>query len=561
MEFNLIQTKESTYTIKVCDGEKSFFLASYFYPKKEAQITLEKIHFKKEQLVFLGLGNFYLIIETLKTYPNKNVFVVEPFKEVYNLVNNVFPLNEFSNLSVLCSQDIEEIKNFLTNLGDFEFIPNTQYISNFSLAREIHDYVKNYLSNLQINKNTFAKFGKIWFRNLVSSFRNITKARGVKELFGKFRDLTFAVVGAGPSLDRDIDIIKLHRNKMVIVSSDTAFPVLVKHDIIPDIVITVDSQWKNFIYIIEGIQNSMFRLTKNITDQTYEVSLKTITQNLKKFSPSETLFVSDVSYSSIIYEFIDLKNIFLFDAPFPMWEFMKKKVGEKGEVLVGGSVVCSAIDLSFKLGASEVLLFGNDLSYTDGKIYCKHNYFEKEFKTRDNFLERYDPTVVISQYPVFLKPSKSNNLVLTDLRMMTFKKWIEDYFHKNNSKIYDCTYRGVKLDLMRDFDFSKLSDKSDLIKNIKTTLLENYKPITGHQKIYADFEKELQEKIILLQKSRNNVYKVINILESDIFLKVCFEMVLQRILVSNYTEEDFLKAIPSALDYIVKIFKFSLSIS
>jgi hypothetical protein len=78
---------------------------------------------------------------------------------------------------------------------------------------------------------------------LKNSFINIevlSSSPGVRQLDGQYRGKPAILVAAGPSLDKNIDLLSEAKGKALIMSSDTTFPVLLKKGIIPDLVVTIE---------------------------------------------------------------------------------------------------------------------------------------------------------------------------------------------------------------------------------------------------------------------------------------------------------------------------------
>ena len=56
----------------------------------------------------------------------------------------------------------------------------------------------------------------------------------------KYKGKPFFLVGAGPSLDKNIDNLKEYQKTSIIMCADVVLPVLLDHGIIPDFVVTID---------------------------------------------------------------------------------------------------------------------------------------------------------------------------------------------------------------------------------------------------------------------------------------------------------------------------------
>ena len=94
----------------------------------------------------------------------------------------------------------------------------------------------------EVKSATLLRFDQVWQRNFQANLNAIQQNPGVIALKNKFRDLPCIVVGAGPSLDKNIRFLHRAQNKAVIISCDAALKPLMGNGIVPDFVVCLDPQ-------------------------------------------------------------------------------------------------------------------------------------------------------------------------------------------------------------------------------------------------------------------------------------------------------------------------------
>ncbi len=520
--------KDGNTVLKVEFNEMLLYLSSRYFPLEDAERLSVNFNVKNPTLVIVGLGNPYLVYALSRKNVDKEILVIEPIEEIFKVVNSDRSLKSLvssSNVNVKLVYSEEELKRVLSEISYFDYYIHPQYKVFFPTVQKWEIILKSTLHNLEINRNTLRKFGNVWVKNFILSFENVFKAKGVKNLFGMFEGIPCIIVGAGPSLDKDIKLVKELEN-FLIISVDTSWSYLVSNGIKPDFVVTVDPQLKNFLY--------------NIIEKEY----------------SKTLFVCDSMYSPIIYKFVPFENIFVFNSPFKVWGFLKENFGiDKGDVMVGGSVICSAIDLANKLGCEYIFLSGVDLCFPNMRLYFKGNYYEVYSFLKSNVFYPYDQWNILSKYPLVERFSKNGNRVLTDPRMLTFKEWIENYISKSNIKVGNISYEGLSIENTLDLDVLSVvkGDERKYIERVKEEALN-----LPNDNVNGNIVSNLKSRIFGIIRIFNDkgINEVLEVLKNDEFLKFIFELSLQSVLLSDYTEEDFINALLNELRYVNKLMMF-----
>ncbi len=330
-------------------------LHSKYNPEREA-----KRFFSSNEgfILFCGLGSGIHIHYFLYNFKNNQCAACE---------------SDFGALKILLQKiDFTSIflhPNFtlLPPLDDFYFekdfigtyLPILHGSFKVKILRAWEDYYANRLPSFQKKiesglckiKNdtaTQAAFGKIWMRNILL---NLKTASDIQPKAPKpDRTKTAYILGAGPSLENTIKIIKQNRNDFVLFASDTAFPVLTAHGIYADFFISIDPQAVSYSHCFKPFSSSVtgiFDLCAN------PLTVRTFLQNGNK-----------ILFTAGAHPFAQYAASF---SPFPYCNTSS------------GTVAGAAKYSAFALGFKNIQFAGLDFAYTDGKAYSKGTYLSKLF--------------------------------------------------------------------------------------------------------------------------------------------------------------------------------------
>jgi hypothetical protein len=172
-------------------------------------------------------------------------------------------------------------------------------------------------------------------------------------LFGKMEGRPAVVVGAGPSLDADLPLLKEIQDGILIVACDTALRPLLNNGVRVDFVVAIDSSPRNHDHF------------KNLPDAA--------------FLP--VLFGG--VYPPLLDQYRDHAWIAA-TAPFPTVDLLEdfpgpsKYLRQKGTLVMNGSVGTGALDLAQQLGCSPVFLTGIDLAYSVGRDHAGGTIYDED---------------------------------------------------------------------------------------------------------------------------------------------------------------------------------------
>ncbi|EMZ4978044.1 motility associated factor glycosyltransferase family protein [Campylobacter coli] len=291
-------------------------------------------------LYFYGFGNGILFKALLQ---NKNHQHIVVFEKDIEIIWIMFHILDFSNelqsarLMVLqtSSLDIEFFSNFCSSKPFFQFSRI------YFLELMSHYYERFHEDILGLNKKLAENF-----KNSIVSYGNdpLDALQGIEQfvynlpqmithpsytkLLSKRKNLsdTAIIVSTGPSLTKQLPLLKKYANKATIFCADSSYPILAKHGIKPDYVLSLEripltSEFfnndfgefdKDIVFVcagvvhpktIEYLKNKTFIITQKILAFPYYINLKNFCYAAVGFSVAHMAyeFATHLSHKNIIF--------------------------------------------------------------------------------------------------------------------------------------------------------------------------------------------------------------------------------------------------------------------
>ncbi len=183
-----------------------------------------------------------------------------------------------------------------------------------------------------VNKNTLKRFKDNASRNVITNLHILEKCNLVSDISSILpRYIPVIIVSAGPSLDKNIELLKEAKGHCLIFAVDTAMKYLMQHNIMPDLGITVEP--------IKPMANYA-------DDRCFDVPHIFDCE-------SNPEIVSKERGRIFIYNCRDYVKRLLEDAG----------VEVPADVASGGSVATAAFAICYQLQIKNIILIGQDLAY------------------------------------------------------------------------------------------------------------------------------------------------------------------------------------------------------
>jgi hypothetical protein len=253
-----------------------------------------------------------------------------------------------------------------------------------------------------VNINAQINSGKHYTANIIRNLPEVARLPGIGNLFGAFDGKPGIVVAAGPSLNKNISLIKEAKNRAVIIAVDTALKPLLNHGIRPDFVVSIDFTPHNERYFTQIDTEGLCLVS----------DCEIYPPILKNFEGRK--FISNIPDKAICAWYTSV-------------------IGDRGSMGKGLSVAHTAFELAFNFGCDPIVLTGQDLAYTGGLSHAAGTSMAR--------VEEREATLEIGD--IFGRP------VSTSISMNVFLKHLEeliaDCYGKREFKCIDATEGGAKI--------------------------------------------------------------------------------------------------------------------
>ncbi|MCU0822830.1 MAG: DUF115 domain-containing protein, partial [Spirochaetes bacterium] len=318
------------------------------------------------------------------------------------------------------------------------------YLMDSGFYNDILDDIKDYITSKVSDLLTRFEFEEKWFENIFKNVHHVFTSAHVSGLFGKFKNYPGIIVSAGPSLRENVKYLDRLRDRALIVCVDTALKVLVRYNITPHIVMTLDSQ-KHSIRHFLGVSDSRPALLADIVSYPRIIEKyggkKLVSTTSKFYTDSEGRFRRETT---------------------PLWDWLEESAGSIGDIQSGGSVATSVFDLLLNLGCSRIILLGQDLAYTGREIHCtgtNHNEYWLPNVSRFVNLETINQNVIRKRKIKYVEAYGGNGVVISDFVFDLYKSWFEDSSQKVGIPVINATGGGARIKNTREIPIEKLTEE------------------------------------------------------------------------------------------------------
>ncbi|HHS6637851.1 TPA: motility associated factor glycosyltransferase family protein [Campylobacter jejuni] len=464
-----------------------------------------------------GIGNALLIKNLAKHY--KHLFVFESEIELFILALSVMDLSEELCSGKIYLVDIEEervdiqllilfdMKDMFEYLSLYEMFVNNSFYKQFQqddwykantlCEKNIEVIVRNLNSSLHIGFECYSHL----LQNIPSMLESIPFQRILNERKNKFDNAI--VVSAGPSLAKQLPLLKAYQDKAVIFCADGALSMLEKEGIVPDYVTNLDySDWS-----IKFFQNKENKTSLNV--------------------------LSCATHPSLVH-FLDNKSVVLRDDPL----YQRFNLNDFGYIDTGTHVSHFSYTLALALGFKNIIMIGQDLAFDEeGNSHSKGFSYGEQFNG-----EKTVPTLKAQAYA-------GKGEVLTHITWNDYRIKLEYLFACNDqkAKFYNATEGGARISFTEELSFKECCEKF-LIKEKPKFELPKSLTKNRSDKLLVKFKEKIQKDQDNAKRFLNDALALKQILENilskDFILPLEFlEKVYQNIENFNHSldEDEFIQ--------------------
>lgn len=495
--FEVVQQGKDPINLNIIDKTNKFpiYKTQPLEEIQEKQKLFNEKYVRYPVLFFYGLGNgiFIKLLFANPTY--KKIYVFEPNLEIIYIAMHIVDFSEEienEKLEIIMPQDL--------TYGKAINIFSHKDVQLFAKTFELHIYSEYYekffsKSIIETNKTliraikqTVINFGNDTIDTLIGIEHHInnlpqmlTSPHYAQLKNKKISDIAI-IVSTGPSLAKQIPLLKKIAPYVTIISVDASLPILAKHNIKPD-----------FVTSLERVQ-----LTSEFFKNTP-----------KKFQKDIIMLHASLQHKDVL-KYSHGKKI-LPMRPFKYTRYFN--LHKYGYLGIGMSAANMAYELAYNMGYKTIVLIGQDLAYSEeGQSHANgHVLGEKEVKYKDT--------------DVFVTKYGGNGTIRTTRVWNMFKNFFEKDIEETKAEgitTINATEGGARIHGSIEMPFHEVIEKyvntSKRKKEIKLRLLSektiNKNLQNSHTKLikmikYGEKTQKLIEKVFLaVAKECENLEKL-----------------------------------------------------
>lgn len=499
---------------------------AFLFPDSSVTFSVDKvnefnIYTLYPYLYFFGLGNgvFYKLFLNNKNL--KRIIVVEPNIEILFSVLNLIdfsdeitsrlfcimysPLLKYENLSPFFHQNKNALLySKLYNLHIF----NDYYNIYIDEAMRINRLFIDIIEHGVISVGNDSKDAITGIKHHIANIPLMLESPSLIELIKKAKNTNTAIiVSTGPSLHKQLKLLKEIAPYVSIFCIDASFSILAKHDIKPDIVITMErvEAGAKFYDVVEK---------EKFHDVVFEIT--------------------SIAHKKVIEAIQNKGGMIQFSQrPFGYTSYFE--LNEYGYVGIGMSAANMAYELVVHSGFEECILIGQDLAFaSDGSSHSKDAvYGQDEIKNNKEkiLLERYGGGGMVES---------------TQIWKLFLNFFVKDiYDTKDRIKVINATEGGARIQGSIEMSFAKAT--KNISKNSPKKLIKlSYPSQETKSQNMQQARKKVQEMLEYGKEKKSQI--------EGLFLKVVGKTEeLEKLKNENRLEEFDFSSLDGIFDEIEKI--------
>ncbi|EOJ2009537.1 motility associated factor glycosyltransferase family protein, partial [Campylobacter jejuni] len=374
-------------------------------------------------LYFYGFGNGILFKALLQNKNHQHIVVFEKDIEIIWIMFHILDFShelQSARLMILqtSSLDIELFSNFCSSKPFFQFSRI------YFLELMSHYYERFHEDVLELNKKLVQDFKDSilshgndpldalqGIEQFVYNLPQMITHPSYKELLSKRKGIsdTAIIVSTGPSLTKQLPLLKKYASKATIFCADSSYPILAKHNIKPDYVLSLE----RIPLTSEFFNNDFGEFDKDIM---FIVKSVTHPHTIKYLQKNNRAFILVSTYASFI-QYLKLDYFGYFN--------------------MGFSVAHMACYLSLHLNHKNIIFIGQDLAYAENG-----NSHPDDYQNSANYESQMYEHILTEAYG-------GKEKIKTHHVWLMFKRNLEQDVQKIqkylDTKVYNCTEGGARI--------------------------------------------------------------------------------------------------------------------
>lgn len=391
-EYVVEPTSSGLLTLRITDYTGAYYFHSNNNPVLEGKIFADQYYsIDSDSYIVFGLGLGYHIKAMLDLDDGLTIDIIEPDINVICTAvywSDLSWIYENPRVHLIYDPDYTKLLKLLD-------VDSHLIIHNPSLRHVLKPDIK-----VQLEKFFISDSGK---RNLRIQFQNNFRenvkncTRYIDEIKTQFEGENAIIVAAGPSLDKNVELLRNKPENTIVVAVGTVFNKLLALNILPDYVVFLDAQPRLYQQI-RGIENCQVPI----------VCASTACKSIAQKYAGDKFLICQYGY--------DRAEDYVKDKGYQLYK-------------TGGSVTTITLDMCIRLGCKEIAFIGLDLAYTDNRSHAS--------QTADYHVSDEDDKMMVSAI--------GGGTVSASRLFVMYREWIERRVAEENGcvTVIDATEGGA----------------------------------------------------------------------------------------------------------------------
>lgn len=442
------------YTLKVTDVEgKKILLNSKYGLERDIQEAVDSIDYRASLLIWIGFGMGHGIVEILRRKdPIMKIVIIEPRLDIlkaameYGNTENILTSND----CYLFGGTSEETRIQFLNLGILNLVYHTGHVvfHQAAYAKRCYSAI-DLIATRQVMEDV-VKYGVQYIGNhpedsllginhFFSNMHAILKSPGLSMLKDRYQGYPAICIAAGPSLDKNIHLLKEVQNKALIFCADAVWEKLMRLGIIPDAISSLERD--------KG---------------TYRLFFENKIQDLD--AEKTCLLAQSFVYPKTLQEFEGIAVVCT-RSSVTLEEEISKCIPSLNSYSTGNSCAHMSFGIAKALGCNPIIVIGQDLAYSEEGISHARDTYGENMRIED-FLDQ-------GRKKCYIENITRTGLIESDQFFNMFRQWFEAEVAEDDSTTYiNATEGGAYIAGMQVMKLQEVIDKYLLSNAEKVRLID-----------------------------------------------------------------------------------------
>lgn len=417
--YNLETSKDNLRILKINHNGKEKYIGSYYNHKRDIDKFIKEIKNINDNSIIVTYGVIdgeHLLELCKEEYKNIKIIVFEKEEKLLqNIAKDKYYSKILENHNIKIFKFNEEViervflmQFTLGNICNIKIV-NSPFLFDYNNKEImfISNSLKNFVINSIVNLNTCKHFSERWFESFIGNFDYCLNSTFLSDIKDSVKNKPAIILSAGPSLEKNINLLKECKDKFFIISGGRTLSKLEEINVKPDLCVIIDGDEISYDIVKDNIKIDTPLVFCNATNEK-------ILQNYK----------GKKIYDSTNIDFIGS---------------IIKKMQEP--LFLGGSVAHACINTAIHIGCNPIILIGQDLAYTNDKVHANFCELTEDKYKHEEVLEN-----VKSENDIYVDDIYGNK-VRTSISLNLFRENIEQVVKNNpTTKFINATEGGANIE-------------------------------------------------------------------------------------------------------------------